>query len=129
MIARSRRTIGRNEASVTLQMLLHHHHGEIDPGAVDITNGTACDWLRWVAGVEGASNVFRGGVHRVYAVRWQPRGAPEAVFCYGNCTYSTLAPTFARYTGARNATRFELYGSGNWATEPLLSEAPVACTI
>ena len=124
--ARSRQTVGRDEASAALQTLLHHHHGETAPGAVDITDGSAFDWIRWVAQIEGARDVIRDGVHRVYVVRWEPHGAPEAVFCYGNNTCSTLVPRNARYTGSRSETRFVIYREANWVTEPLLSAAPVA---
>ena len=124
--ARTRQPVGRDEASAALQTLLHHHHGETGPGAVDITDGRAVDWLRWVAHIEGARNVIRDGVCRVYAVRWGGHGAPEAVFCYRNNTYSTLVPRTARYTGASKTTRFELYRDADWTTEALLSAAPVA---
>ena len=30
---------------------------------------TAFDWLRWLAQIEGARDVIRNGVHRVYVVR------------------------------------------------------------
>ena len=120
------RTVGRDEASAAFQTLLHYHHGDTAPGAVDITDGSAFDWLRWVAQIEGARNVIRHGVHRVYVVRWEPDAAPEAVFCYGNHTYSTLVPRTALYTGSRSETRFESYRKANWVTEPLLSTAPVA---
>ena len=126
--ARSRQTVGRDEASAALQTLLHYHHGETVPGAVDITNGSAFDWLRWVAHIEGARDVIRNGVHRVYVVRWNPHWAPEAVFCYGNNTYSTVVPRNARYTGSRSRTRITMYREANWVTEPLLSAAPVEAT-
>ena len=64
----------------------------------------------------------------MYVVRWEPHGAPEAVFCYGNNTYSTLVPRKARYTGSWSQTRFVIYSEANWVTEPLLSAAPVAAT-
>ena len=118
--------MGRDEASAALQTLLHYHHGETDPGAVDITDGSAFDWLRWVAQIEGARDVMRNGVHRVYVVRWRPHWAPEAVFCYGNNTYSTLVPRNARYNGSWSHTRIEVHRDANWMTEPLLSAAPVA---
>ena len=124
--ARSRQVVGRNEASLGLQTLLHYHHGETAPGAVDITDGQAFDWPRWVAQIEGAREVIRDGVHKVYAVRWNPDWAPEAVFCYGDNTYGTLVPYMARYTGAWCDTRFTMHRDGNWQTEPLLSAAPVA---
>ena len=92
------RTVGRDEASAAFQTLLHYHHGETAPGAVEITDASAFDWIRWVAHIEGARHVIRFGVHRVYVVRWEPDAAPEAVFCYGNHTYSTLVPRTARYT-------------------------------
>ena len=120
------RTVGRDEASAALQTLLRHHHGETAPGAVDITDGSAFDWLRWVAQIEGARNVIRYGVVRVYVVRWEPNAAPEAVFCYRNQTYSTLVPCTARYTGSKSETHFEWHSNANWGTDPLLSVAPVA---
>ena len=126
--ARSRQTIGRNEASTAFQTLLHHYCGETVEGAVDITNGSAFDWPRWLAGIEGARNVIRDGVHRVYVVRWTPNWAPEAVFCYGNYAYSTVQPSTVRYTGSRTQTPIRMYRNANWMTEPLLSAAPVAET-
>ena len=124
--ANLRQNVGCDVARVALQTLLRHHHGETVPGAVDITDGAAFDWLPWVAGIEGAPDVIRDGVCRVYVVRWEPDGAPEAVFCYGNNTYSTLVPRTARYTGSKSRTRFVLYREANWVTEPLLSVAPLA---
>ena len=108
------------------QMVSHHHHGDTLPGAVDITDGAAFDWLPWVAHIESARDVIRDDVCKVYVVRWEPHGAPEAVFCYGNNTYSTLVPRNARYTGSSRTSRFRLYREANWMTEPLLSAAPVA---
>ena len=124
--ALSRTPVGRGEASAALQTLVHYHHGEGAPGAVDITEGSGFDWLRWVAGLEGARAVFRDGVHRVYAVRWQPGGVAEAVFCYGSGRFAQLLPRKARYTGAQKTTSFVMNGESNWRTEPLLSAAPVA---
>ena len=124
--ARSRQVVGRSEASSGLQTLLHWHHGQTAPGAVDITDGRACDWPRWLAHIEGAREAVRDGVHKVYAVRWNEGWAPEAVFCYGDNTYGTLVPYMARYTGAWHDTRFTWHRDGNWQTEELLSAAPVA---
>ena len=124
--ARSRQTVGRDEASAAFQTLLHHHHGEILPGAVDITDGATFDWVRWLAAIEGAQNVIRDGVRKVYVVRWEENSVPEAVFCNGNNMYSTLVPRTARYTGSSRTSRFRLYREANWMTEPLLSAAPVA---
>ena len=109
--------MGRNEASAALQTLVHYHHGEGAPGAVDITAGTGFDWLRWVAAIEGARDVIRDGVHRVYAVRWEPGGAEEAVFCYTNGLFGLLPPHRARYTGAQEDTRLVMY-RWDWRTEP-----------
>ena len=135
--ANLRQNVGCDVARVALQTLLRHHHGETVPGAVDITDGAAFDWLPWVAGIEGAPDVIRDGVCRVYVVRWEPllyvegvrcpeHGAPEAVFCYGSNMYRTLMPRTARCTGSCRTTRFTLYREANWMTEPLLSAAPVA---
>ena len=124
--ANSRQNVGCDVARVALQTLLRHHHGERVPGAVDITDGAVFDWLPCVACIEGAPDVIRDGVRRVYVVRWQPDGAPEAVFCYSSNMYSTLMPRTARCTGSCRTTRFRLYTEANWMTEPLLSAAPVA---
>ena len=61
----------------------------------------------------------------LYAVRGEPGGAEEAVFCYSSGHFAVLRPRRARYTGARGDTRFVMY-RGDWRTEPLLSAAPVA---
>ncbi len=121
-----RQIIRRPEATSAFQTLLHRQYGETAPGAIDITNGTAFEWLRWLASLAGAREVFQDSVHKVFAVRWEQDGAPEAVFCYGNGTYCTLAPHVAHYRGAKNQTRFRWYANGNWATEPLPVAAPVA---
>ena len=72
------------------------------------------------------TGVIRDGVHRVSAVRWEPHGAEEAVFCYSSGHFGLLRPRRARYTGAHAETRFVMYWEGDWRTEPLLSAAPVA---
>jgi hypothetical protein len=79
-----------------------------------------------VAQLEGARDIIRDGVHRVYAVRWEPDANAEAVFCYGTGRFGTLPPRSAHYTGARRGTRFQLHQGANWRTQPLLSAAPVA---
>ena len=126
--SRLRHQVGRHEASAAFQTLLHHYHGAYTAGAVDITDGAAFDWIRWLAQLTCARDVIGGGVHRVYAVRWLPHQAPEAVFCYGNLTYCTLVPSLARYTSAQGRTRLTMYRHANWRTEGLLYEAPVATT-
>ena len=108
------------------QMVSHHHHGDTLPGAVDITDGAAFDWLPWVAHIESARDVIRDDVCKVYVVRWEPHGAPEAVFCYGNNMCSTLVPRTVRCTESCRTTRFRLYRKAIWMTEPLLSAALVA---
>ena len=113
-VALARAPVGRDEASSALQTLLHFHHGERAPGAVDITAGSGFDWLRWVAQIEGARDIIRDGVHRVYAVRWEQGAAPEAVFCYGTGPSVTLPPRRSRYAGAHGTTRFEIYQQANW---------------
>ena len=79
-----------------------------------------------MAQLEGAREIIRDGVHRVYAVRWEPDANAEAVFCYGTGHFGTLPPRRTRYTGARGGTRFQMNQEANWRTEPLLSAAPVA---
>ena len=124
--ARLRQTVGPDEASLALHLLLRHHHGVKTPGAVDITDGSAFDWLHWLRHIQCAPDIFRDVVHRVCAVRWKPRRAPQVVFCYRDNTYSTLVPFSPRSTGSRKETRFVFYKRANWLTEPLLSAAPAA---
>ncbi len=113
-----RQIIRRPEATSAFQTLLHNHYGETAPGAFE--------WLRWLASLAGAREFFQDSVHKVSAVRWEQDGGPEAVFCYGNGTYCTLAPHVAHYRGAKKQTRVRWYTKGNWATGPLLVAAPVA---
>ena len=126
--ALSRTTVGRDEASTALQTLVHYHHGELAPGAVDITEGSGFDWLRWVRIHRGHRwrRIIRDGLHRVYAVRWEPGGAEEAVFCYSSGHFAQLPPRRVRYTGATANMHFVMNRESNWRTEPLLSAAPVA---
>ena len=114
-VANSRHIVGCDVAKAALQTLLHHHHGDTLPGAADITDGAAFDWLPWMAHIESAPDVSK-----VCVVRWEPQGAPEAVFCYGKNMYSTLVPRTARCTDSCRTTRFRLY------MESLLHNRPVA---
>ena len=93
---------------------------------MDITAGSGFDWLRWVAGVEGAHDIIRDGVVRVYAVRWFPHAVPDAAFCYGLGTYMLLSPTTMRSNGSSRPTRGVQQGESDWRAEPLLCAAPVA---
>ena len=113
-------------ALLSLPCLLHHHHGETLPGAIDMTDGVAFDWLPWGAHIESARDVIREAVCRIYVVRWEPHGAQEAVFCYGKNMCSTLVPRTVRCTESCRTTRFRLYRKAFWMTEPLLSAALVA---
>ena len=122
----ARSCVGREEAGAALRTLLHYHHGEEAPGAVDITSGSGFDWLRWLALIEGAPTVIRDGVHKVYAVRWQQDAAPEAVFCYDDGAWTALAPRVVRHKGASGSSRMVLHRHADWRTEPLLCAAPVA---
>ena len=126
--ARLRHQVGRHEASAAFQTLLHHHHGASTAGAVDITNGAAFDWIRWLAQLACARDVIGGGVHRVYAVRWLPHQDPEAVFCYRDHTYCTLAPNLGRYGKRQGGNRVTTYWFASWRTEALLCQAPEART-
>ena len=120
--------MGQQEASAAFQTLIHHHHGAFTAGAVDITDGAAFDWIRWLAQLTCARDVIGGGVRRVYAVRWLSHQDPEAVFCYGDNTYCTLLPSQARYKSAHRKTRLTMYRHANWTTEQLLHDAPAATT-
>ena len=59
-------------------------------------------------------------------MRWEPYGAPDAVFCYSSGQFAKLLPRHARYTGALDYTHFEMVRESNWRAAPLLSAAPVA---
>ena len=93
---------------------------------MDITDGAGFDWRRWVANVEGARDLIRDGVHKVYAARWLLDDPPVAVFCHGNDSGSTLAPWLVRYTGAASRSRIQFDRDLAWRTHPLLSTAPVS---
>ena len=86
----------------------------------------AFDWLQWAACLEGARDIIRDGVHRVYAVRWEHDGNAESVFCYGNGRFGNLPPCRARYPGAGGGTSVKMYRQSDWRTEPMLSVAPGA---
>ena len=126
--ARSRFEIGRPEARDAFQTLLKHYHGDTAPGAVDITDCSTFDWLRWLSQLNGAHDVIRKGVYKVCVVRWEQDGEFQAVFCHLDKTYTTLVPRDARYRGSTVASPFVNYRESNWATEPLLSAARVAAT-
>ena len=124
-VPRGSATVSRKQASIALQSLLHHFHGEKARGAVDITAGSGFDWLTWVAQLQDATEIIRDGVEKVYAVRWESGDTAEAVFCYHDGSFGKLPPSQASYKG-RSRMGFEHVQQGNWRTDDLLLAGPVA---
>ena len=125
--AASRDKIGRAQASAALQTLIHKYDRNGGSGAVDITDGSGFDWLRWLAQIEGAYDIMRDGVHRVYATRWNENDKPlEAVFCYGDGTFTRVPPGQTHYTPGRHHERFVHSATEDWRTMPIFANARVA---
>ena len=125
-VARVRQPLGRKQATIALQILLHAHHGEGSAGAVELTDGTGFNWLTWVASIADARELVRGGVRRVFAVRCYDRGDVFVAFCRDDGTFSMLCPQTQSYD-ARGPTLVHNHSPlTGWQNEPLFRDAPTA---
>ena len=124
----TRIVVGRPEATAALQRIIRSSCGEEDVGAVDITNGSGFDWLRWVAQMAGVDSVMRDGVCKVCAARFHPGAAPVAVFCYRDGTWGTLRLDSVVYKSpkTKKTSRVHVHRDPSWQTLSFLCLAPRA---
>ncbi len=110
--------LGRNEAHYSLMAVLNPDTSV--PDAVDITNGAAIDWPRFLRTQSFAPNFVSDlGISKVFAARLIAGEAPYFRFCYPDTSFTAFAPS-------KRATQ-RLF-TENWQNIPALVNAQVSST-
>ena len=84
--------IGRREAVLGLNVLLTKCFNT-ESGAIDITDGIAFDWRRFVANTMERLQIMAMDIEKVFAVRTKRSGSPQFAFCTTATTCKMLDPT------------------------------------
>jgi hypothetical protein len=116
-------TIGRKEGGMALTQILAQAHGPQSAGAVDITDGIAFPWWRWVAKIIEGQEMVGDDAVRAFAVRWSDGQAPQIVICRADDSYASLCPAHQHYHAHLASTP---YVGRDWHEHQLLVEAPTA---
>ena len=109
--------MGRSEATMALETLLHVTRHGIQIHAVNITDGIAFSWKRLLRNTVRNREIIAGGISAVYAVR-KPNEAdgPQLFFCHPDSTYTRV---FIR----QESTQHQHSRAGRWQDLPDLQNA------
>ena len=106
--------IGRREAVLALTVLLNAccNNGA---GAVDITDGYAFDWKRFLANTMEHLEISAMDLEKVFALRTADSGSPKLALCTTGTTWEMLDPTQknTKIHASRACERCPLIGAGN----------------
>ena len=117
----SQAVIGRREAVVALTILLKKCWND-EAGAVDITDGHAFDWNRFLANTMEHLEIAAMELEKVFALRTEDSGSPKLAFCTTTGTrWKVMDPTDKVYKNTRNPALQDM--SSNWRTMPLFLQA------
>ena len=113
----SQPNIGRREAVLALTRLLNACWNT-GPGAVDITDGHAFDWKRFIANTMEHFEIAAMELEKVFALRTADSGPPQLALCTTGTRWKVMDPTQKNYKNTRLPGLRDM--SSNWRTEPLL---------
>ena len=82
--------LGRAEATIALQSLLIACVGKAESGAVNITDGRAFPWTRFLQNTVSCKEYVGPGLERVYAIRSPGTTAPALLLCRADGSYVEL---------------------------------------
>ena len=82
--------LGRGEAGVALQSLLIHSFGKAGTGAINVTDGVAFPWSRYLKNMRFCKEHVGPGIQRVYAVKYSEGGWPMLLLCRADGSYVDL---------------------------------------
>ena len=108
--------IGRREAVLALTVLLNACWNN-GAGAVDITDGQAFDWKRFVANTMEHLEIAAMKLEKVFALRTEDSGSPKLALCTTGTRWKMLHLTQTIYKNTRLSGLRDM--SSNWRTEPL----------
>ena len=110
--------IGRKEAVIALNETLGPSQ---ESRAVDITDGVAFDWRRWIGNLSEGRDLVGSGVVRVFACRWGDTDSPIIAVCRTDGTYATLNPQCQNYPTTQRIHSHTVYPS--WQTVRMFQTA------
>jgi hypothetical protein len=112
----SQPNIGRREAVLALTVLLYACWNN-GAGAVDITDGHAFDWRRFLANTMEHLQIAAMELKKVFALRMADSGSPTLALCTTGTTWKMMDPTQTKYTNTRRPALRDM--SSNWRTDPI----------
>ena len=116
----SQPVIGRREAVLALTVLLNACWNNT-AGAVDITDGHAFDWKRFVANTMENLEIAAMQLEKVFALRTETFGSPKLAFCTTCTTWKMLDPTQTHYKNTRLPGLQDMWS--NWRENELFLQA------
>ena len=84
--------VGREQAKVALQSLLRYRFGEFENGTLNITDGVAFQWQRFLNNTSFCKELVGPGIQRVYALRYERHDEPTLVLCRADGSYVRWLP-------------------------------------
>jgi hypothetical protein len=85
--------LGRAETSMALQSLLISGFGEASIGAINLTDGVAFPWIRFLKNNVMCKEYVGPGIERVYVARFHKDDEPVLLLCRADSSYVELRPT------------------------------------
>ena len=85
--------LGRSETSMALQSLLIGGFSKSHAGALNLTDGVAFPWTRFLKNNVMCKEYVGPGIERVYAARFREDDAPVLVICRADGSYVELRPS------------------------------------
>ena len=84
--------LGRREAALAMQTLMGRVDGAQGAGAVDVRDGKAFAWQRWLENITEYRSVRRVDLERVLIVRRHPEDSyPSMLCCHNDDTFVSIS--------------------------------------
>jgi hypothetical protein len=115
--------LGRNEAAMALQSLLHATHEGRQIQAVNVTDGIAFSWKRFLRNTVKNKEIIAEGVSAVYAVRAVDGDVPKLLFCHPDSSYTSVWFQHQNLYHTSLGTYVEHTKEGRWQDLPILQNA------
>ena len=86
---------------------------------MDITDGRAFDWNRFMANTMEHHEIAAMDLEKVFALREEHAGPTKLAFCTKGTGWSVMAPTQKEYRNTRQPALRHV--AADWRTEPLFN--------
>ena len=95
--------------------------GPSEAGAVDISDGVAFEWRRWLGNLAEGPDLVGTGVVRVFACRWADYESQIFAVCRTDGFFAALDPACQHYPGSQRRRSHAVYPA--WRTVHMFQEA------